>query len=215
MNDDKQVGSSSLIDSNTTNTVLRNFLSSPKPPGIGPLECCLVALLMLRKAEDHAIYDSQQTLAQMFGVSPRTVLRAQQELERIGWLSRPRRKGRTNALSLNFEKIPAEEPLRLKISPQAGRLAVAYQTILQRLGRKRFPKHWLSNQRPSAQRMIDRCGGDGGLAVQILAHALSSPLHKKKSMKGLYDVLGRWDKITETYHAQVECEKKQRNEVTQ
>lgn len=213
MNDDKQVGSTSLIDSSTTNAVLLNFLSSPKPPGIGPLESCLVALLMLRKAEDHPVFDSQQTLAQMFGVSQRTIVRAQQELERIGWLSRPQRRGRTNSLSLNHENIPAEEPLRVKVTPQAGRLVIAYQTILQRMGRKRFPKHWLSQQKLSAQRMIDRCGGDGGLAVRILGHALGSPLHKKKSMKSLYDVLSRWHKITKTYYEQVELEQAQKTEV--
>jgi hypothetical protein len=199
LNKENSTGSFSLIDDRTTVATLRNFLATTPPPGIGPVDLLHVVQLMLRKAEDHSVFDSQQTLAQHFGVDAKTIVRSQKRLEKIGWLSRPRRKGRTNALSLNFTNIPAEEPLRLKLTPFAGHLAVRYQAGLRRMGRQRFPKHWLTQQLPSAQRILDHCGGDVDHAAQIISHALNTPPHRAKSQKGMYTILGRWAKIMKTF----------------
>ena len=202
MNDEKPTGSHSLVDDRTTVASLHNLIASPKPPGIGPVDILHVVLLMLRKGEDHPILDSQQSLAEYFGVDKKTIVRSQKRLEDLDWLSRPRRKGRTSELRLNYDNIPASEPVRLKITPLAGQLAVGYQQALQKLGRKRFPKHWLKQQQPSAQRILDRCGGDTALVVDIMRHALNHPKHRNKARKSLYELLGRWAKVMQTYEAQ-------------
>jgi len=210
LNDEKHLGSLSFIDNHITDATLLNFLLSPKPPGIGAVDILHVLLLMSRKAEDHEIFDSQQKLAQYFGVDAKTIVRSQKRLEKIGWLVRSRRRGRSNSLVLNYENIPAEEPLRLKITPQAGQLTVSYQIALQKMGRKRFPKHWIAQQKPSAQRILDRCGGCLELAEQIIYHALTSPSHRRKSVKGLYNIVGRWKKIKHTYDLSTEVRRQQK-----
>jgi hypothetical protein len=58
----------------------------------------------------------------MFNVDAKTIKRSQARLEKIGWLSRPQRRGKTNALSLNYQNIPAERMLRLKITPDAQQI---------------------------------------------------------------------------------------------
>jgi hypothetical protein len=195
-----ELNSENLIDDKTTVATLRNLLKSTKPPGIGPVDILHIVRLILSKAEDHPVFDSQQTLAEAFGVDTKTIVRSQKRLVKVGWLSRPARKGRTNALSLNFEQIPAEEPLRLKITPTAKKVAGIYYNALKKRGRKKFHKHWVEQQTPSAQRILDRCGGDLAVVSAILDHALTWPTHKAKSAKGLYVVVGRWEKIMKTYN---------------
>lgn len=159
---------------------------------------------MTIRAEDHDTYYSQQTLARMFNVDTRSIARSQQRLSspEIDWLARPRRCGKPNAISIKFQNVPGEEILSLKITPEAQQIAVRYQMALQKLGRKKFPAQWLRQQFPSAQRIINDCGGDIELAARMIGHALSIPQHSRKAMKGLYHLYGRWRKVQTSYAEQ-------------
>ena len=206
MNSEKNTTPQSVISDTLTLEALRNFLSSPKPPSIGPVDVLHVVLLMLRKAQDHPIYDSQQTLARMFGCEVKTVARSQQLLAspRIDWLSRPQRPGRTRALMLCWQNLPGKDPLHLHISQDAGTLAFQYQGALRRLGRKRFQKQWLAQQLPSAQRIINECDGDLVLAASMIGHALNHPRHSAKARQSLYNLYGRWKQVERTYSLQLQ-----------
>jgi hypothetical protein len=197
MNDEKK--SNSLISDKVTVQTLRDFLASPKPPAMTPVDILHVIQLTLRKAEDHPIFDSQQTLSQAFNVDAKTIVRSQQRLEKIGWLSRPQRRGRTNALSLNIENIPTEKVLRSLVTSEAKQISVRYQIALQKMGRKKFPKAWLARQFVSAQRILDTCGGDMDLVARLMTHALNTPQHRNKATKSLYELLGRWPKVVQSY----------------
>jgi hypothetical protein len=192
----------SLISDSVTIQTLRDFLASEKPASMTPVDILHVIELTLRKAEDHAIFDSQQTLAKAFCCDRKTIIRSQQRLVKLKWLSRPKRKGRTNALSLNFENIPTERTLRSLITPDAGKLAHRYKVVLQKLGRRKFSRHWINAQTSSAQRILDQCGGDLEAATRLIEHALSNPKHRSKAKKSLYELFGKWSKIVQTYAAQ-------------
>jgi hypothetical protein len=197
-------GKSSLISDSVTVKTLRDFLASPKPAGMTPVDVLHVIQLTLRKAEDHPIYDSQQTLARAFCCDDKTIVRSQKRLEKLKWLSRPQRKGRTNALSLNHENIPTETSLRTLVTADAKKLAAIYQRALMKAGRKRFPKFWLGQQFLSAQRILDRCDGDVQIAADIVTYALHARLYRARAMKSLYTVLGAFPKIAAAYLAQHE-----------
>jgi hypothetical protein len=195
--------STSLLSNGTTLATIRNFLASEKPASITPLDILQMVHFMTCKAEDHDTYYAQQTLARMFNTDPRSVARSQQRLAspEIDWIARPQRRGRANAVSIKYQNVPAEEILRLKITPEAQQLALRYQTALRKCGRKKFPAQWLRQQFPSAQRIINDCGGDVELAARKIGHALGDPRHRKKAMLGLYHVYGRWRKIEESFDA--------------
>jgi hypothetical protein len=195
--------SSSLITDSVTLQSLRDFLISEKPSSITPVDVLHVVHLITRKAEDHQIYDSQQTLARAFACDVKTVVRSQKRLEKLRWLSRPQRRGRTNALSLNYENIPSEKSVRTLVTQNARHLSARYQNDLRRMGlKKKFPKTWLERQFLSAQRILDKCDGDVDLAARIIGHALNNPRHRNKSKKSLYEVLGQWHKVKHSYDAE-------------
>ena len=199
--------SRSLISNTRTLETIRDFLSASKPPKMTPVDVLHICYLTLKKAEDHGITDSLQTLARAFGCDLKTVQRSQERLVKHGWLSRIRRRGRTSELSLNIENIPHEAALRVKITPEARQLALLYQLGLRKhFGRKKFPKYWLENQALSAQRILNECAGDLALARKILGHAVSHPLHRGKSKKSLYELFGRWPKIMVTYAAKTQSQ---------
>jgi len=202
MNPEKNRSSTSLISDTVTVKTLRDFLAAPKPTGMTPVDILHVIQLTIRKAEDHEIFDAQKTLADAFCCDVKTIVRSQQRLAKLKWISRPQRKGRTNALSLNIANIPTERLLRTLITPTANELAMHYQRGLQRRGRKKFPNAWFSQQTLSAQRILDRCGGDIRLAAIMIKHALDSPIHQRKAKKSLYELLGRWRKVEQTYGAE-------------
>lgn len=197
MNED----STALLSDDTSLATIRNFLASEKPASITPLDILQMIHFMTCKAEDHDTFYSQQTLARMLNVDTRSVARSQQRLAspEIDWIARPQRRGRTNAVSIKYQNVPAEEILRLKITPEAQQIALRYQTALRKHGRKKFPAHWLRQQFPSAQRILNDCAGDIELAARMIGYALYDPRHRKKAMQGLYHLYGRWQKLQKAY----------------
>jgi hypothetical protein len=202
-------GKGSLITDSVTVKTLRDFLASPKPEGMTPVDVLHVIQLTLRKAEDHAIYDSQQTLAKAFCCDVKTIVRSQKRLEKLKWLSRPQRQGRTNALSLNHENIPTERTLQTLVTADAKKLAAIYQRALMKAGRKRFPKFWLSQQFLSAQRILDQCAGDVPTAADTITYALHARLYRLKATKSLYTLLAVFPKVAAAYTAQREQKQKE------
>jgi hypothetical protein len=196
-------GSTALLNNSTTLATIRNFLASDKPASITPLDVLQMVHFMACKAEDHDTFYSQQTLARMFNTDPRSIARSQKRLAspEIDWIARPQRRGKTNAISIKYQNVPAEEILRLKITREAEQITDRYRKALRKHGRKKFPAQWLRQQFPSAQRIINDCGGDVELAARMIGHALSDPRHRKRAMQGLYHVYGRWRKIEESYEA--------------
>jgi hypothetical protein len=193
--------STALLNNSSTLATIRNFLASEKPANITPLDILQMIHFMSCKAEDHDTFYFQQTLARMFNTDPRSVARSQQRLAspEIDWIARPKRRGKTNAVSIRFQNVPAEEILRLKITPEAHKLALRYQTGVRKCGRKKFPAQWLPQQFLSAQRILNECDGDIEFAARMIGHALGDPRHYKRAMLGLYHVYGRWRKIQATY----------------
>jgi hypothetical protein len=189
-------------DDRTTLNVIRNFLGSDKPARITPLDISIMVSLMVSKAEDHDVTHSQLTLAKMFNSDIRTVARSQARLAGPGvhWISRCRRRGKTSLTTINFQNVPAEEILRLRITDDAKALAVRYQIGLIKFGRRKFPKHWLAQQTLSAQRIIDSCGGDVERAAVLIAFAMNSREHCKRAKQSLYHLYGRWPKILKTWN---------------
>lgn len=208
---------STLLNNATTLDTIRNFLASEKPASITPLDILQMVHFMTVKAEDHDTFYSQQTLARMFNADTRSVARSQQRLAstEIDWVARPQRRGKTNAVSIKYSNVPAEEILRLKITPEAQNLAVRYQTALRKRGRKKFPAHWLKQQFPSAQRILNDCSGDVELAAEMVGYALYDPHHRKKAMQGLYHTYGRWRKIEDAYAAWKQTRQTEPRNVTQ
>jgi hypothetical protein len=206
-----------LNDDTTTLETIRKFLASEKPTCITPVDILQMIHFISRKAEDHDIFDSQQTLARMFSADARTIQRSQERLAspEIDWIARPHRRGKTNAIAIKYENVPAEEILRLKITDEAKQISLRYQQALKRL-RKKFPAHWLPQQFPSAQRILNECDGDVELAARLIGHALSHPAHAAKSRQSLYHLYGRWKRILETYSAQLQAQEqaRQQTEVT-
>jgi hypothetical protein len=195
----------SLLSDSSTVASIRNLLSTPKPPSIGPVDLLHIIRLMVEKAEDHTVYDSQITLAEAFGVTDtRTILDSQKRLVKLGWISRAYRQGRSYGLTLNVDSIPAEEPVRLKITPVARQIAKLYGSWLAKRGRKKFPKHWLEQQAPRAQRILDRCKGDVDKVGEIIQFAVLSPKFGRAASKDLYEgILKPWRKLTTAYEQQL------------
>jgi hypothetical protein len=196
-----------VINDSTTLEGIRRFLAAEKPASLGPVDIAQMVIFMVRKAEDHDVYDSQQTLARMLNTDPRTIARSQKKLEApgIAYISRPQRRGRTNAISIRYENVPGEEILRAKVTPEAKELSVRYKRALeQNFHRKKFPKTWLPQQFVSAQRILNLCSGDMDLARRVIGHALSDGPHKKKASQSLYNLLGRWPQIVHTFQEKVQ-----------
>jgi hypothetical protein len=188
---------------NITVTTIRDLLSNEsKPAELQPVDLLYLAYLMLRKAEDHHITDSNDTLAKRFNCDQKTIVRSRKRLVDAGYIAVERRKGATSAVSINIDNIPAEATLRSKITPAARNLASRYKNALGRLGKKKFPKHFLSNQVPTAQRILDSCGGDEEFASQVIGFALGHRDFLKKSRKSLYELFSRWEKVKSAFDAQ-------------
>ena len=201
-----------LNDDTTTLHTLRNFLSSAKPTSITPVDILLVAHLISRKAEDHPIYDSQQTLARMCNVNWRTIQRSLERLasKEIDWISSPQRRGKTNALSLKYMNIPAEDTLRLKLTADAKQVAFRYQQAMKKFGRMKFPAQWLAQQFVSAQRILNACNGDMELAAQIVNHAINHQKYGQRSRQSLYHLYGLWPKVLTSYTEKLQARERQR-----
>lgn len=190
-----QAEGTSLLNDSHTLAAIRAFIRADKPEGTTPMDVLHVVHLLSRKGEDHAIFDSQQTLAHHFGADIKTIQRSQKRLERYGWLARPQRRGKSCALSLLVENIPFSDAQAVIVTPEAKQLAAQYQTLLQRRGRKKFPRGWLGRQHISAQRILNACKGDLGVALQVVTFAVDSRAHQKRSRQSLYHLIGRWSQI--------------------
>ena len=204
-----------MNDDTITLQTIRNFLASEKPSSITAVDILQMIHFISKKAEDHDIYDSQQTLARMFNVDSRTIMRSQERLasREIDWIARPQRRGKTNAISIKYQSVPAEEILRLQITDDAKQLALRYRQGLKRFcKRHKFPAQWLSQQFPSAQRILNACEGDMELAAKIIGHALSHPAHMKRSRQSLYHLYGRWPRILESYSAALQAQEQERQQ---
>lgn len=155
---------------------------------------------MSRKAEDHEIFDSQQTIARAFGCDPQSIVRSQKRLQELGWLSRPQRRGRTNALSLNYENIPSEKAVQILVTQDARTLSLNYMTELENKGLKRkTSKHWFARQHFSAQKILNRCGENLELATKIVKFAIGHPRLVGKAKKSLYELNGAWSRVRSAY----------------
>lgn len=204
-----------LSDSNTV-AFLRDFIRAEKPPGTTPVDVLQVIFLALRKTGDHAIYDSQQTLATGFCVDLKTIARSQKRLSspKLNWINNTRRRGKTSALSLNLSNIPQAKSVLTNISPEARTFAAQYQHTLQNgvpsatgvKKRKKFPKGWLEQQFFSAQRILDECSGDVIVAAQMATYALFNapvPIRRKSAMS-LYHLITCWKQIRTGYNAYIQ-----------
>lgn len=195
--------SKSLINDSVTLQSIRDFLASEKPANMTSTDVNQIVHLLSRKAQDHPIYDSQQTLSKVCACDVKTIVRSQKRLQKLGWLSRPQRRGRTCALSLNYENIPSEKAVQKLISQDAKALVSRYVDELRtKFIRKKFPKHWLGQQRVSAQWLLDRCSGNLELAEKIVKFAVSHPRLQNKAKKGLYELKGQWNRVRLVYDAE-------------
>jgi hypothetical protein len=195
-------GTSLLTDRITVQT-LRDFLSDEnKPADLGPVDLLQMVYLMLRKAEDGGIVDSQQTLARRLGCSVKTIGRSQKLLaSKVEFIARVRRKGRTSELTINVENIPAEAPLRLILTEEATRLAAWYKGELKKRHRKKFQKRFTEHNMVTAQRILNDCGGDVDLAKSLVEFALDPGMYRIAAMKGLYTLFERWPRLKRSYAA--------------
>jgi hypothetical protein len=187
-----------LFSDSETVTLLRDFLASDKPEGTTPVDILQIVYLALRKAGDHSIFDAQQTIAKRLCVDVKTIARSQVRLAgpKMDWIARPRRRGRTSALSLKPENIPRNETKPLAITPDARELTTRYKRALVDKFRRKLPmKNWYSQQLPSAQNILNACNGDLTRARYIVGFALSHPTFKARAKKSLYHLFGIWKKV--------------------
>ena len=100
-----------------------------------------------------------------------------------------------------MEALPCATPEKDVITSEAKDLAFRYQSALQKIGfRKRFPKGWLGQQTLSAQRMLNRCGGDVDRARALIGFALGNPKFTKRARYSLYHLLGQWTDMERAYN---------------
>jgi len=177
--------------------VLLNLYSNEdKPSEISPLDICVVSYLILRKAFDHEIYDSQSTLAMRLGTDYKAVKRSLARLDTLGWITyRGEGIGKPKGISLNLEKLPAAQPIREKITPDATQLVNFYIELKRAIATKqikilRLPRNWHQRQLPSAQRLLT-IYGDYDTASKVV-HALcyhEDPGIQVKSRSSLHNLL--------------------------
>ena len=184
-------------------------LDSPanRPSELFPIDYHVMSYLVRRRAIDHEIYDSEQTIARALGYKDReTIAASLVRLEKVGWITvRHRGNWNTLAIQINCDRLPACASVRDKISKEAGLLALWYKGELERNGIRKFHKNWLKRSEPSAQNILTRLEGKVGSAIElakyILAFGFKQPHWKRLLMRGsLYHVEKYFNKIL------LECE---------
>lgn len=167
-----------------------------------PIDNYVMSYLVRRRAIDHEIYDSEQTIARALGYKDReTIAASLVRLEKVGWITvRHRGNWNTLAIQINFDRLPACASVRDKISKEAGLLALWYKGKLERNGIRKFHKNWLKRSEPSAQNILTRLEGKVGSAIElakyILAFGFEQPHWKRLLMRGsLYHVEKCFNKI--------------------
>jgi hypothetical protein len=201
-----------VFSDSETVAILRDFLAADKPADATPLDILQTVYLLVRKAGDHDIYDSQQTLASRLGVDLTTVNRSQKRLASpLDWIARHQRRGRSSTLSVNVDKLPRHKKEPLVISQDARALAAFYRGLLeQKTGKTRWHKHWYTQQLPSAQNIINRCEGKPRrvsaleLAKFCLEVAFDDPVLNHRAGKSLYELFRIWDKVFAAFDKMVE-----------
>lgn len=193
-----------LSDHAMIDVLQRLHFSESKPSYLLPLDISLLTYLVLRRSIDHEISDSAGTLAHRLCVERQAIGESLDRLQQHGWITvSGRGVGRSKGLSLNTEKFPAIQAVRERISEEAKFIAREYANELQKAGRRRFPKNWISRQFPSAQRIIDKCGGDAALARSMVAFGFTDKELHKSVRTSLYHATLIWPKITRAYQTRL------------
>lgn len=187
--------------------VLRRLFFSESKNNLLPVDLNLLAYLALRKAADHPIDDSEGTLAQRLCMERKAVRRSIDRLAETGWITVDSRgNGRSRRIALNVERFPAMQPVRERVSEAARGIVTDYMQALVRYEPKRkFPKGWRDRQAPSAQRLIDRCGGDARKAHDLLAVGFHDPALCKRVRKSLYHATLIFPQLEKAYDKRVEA----------
>lgn len=202
----------SLLTNHVTIDVLqRLFFSESKPAHLIPIDLNVMAYLILRRCEDHEITDSYLTIAQRVCADPRSIPRSLERLKKLDWIAVRRRRGTSSTISVNADSLPAAQPIRDKITPEAKRLVGLYMPEVQK-ERKRLPKNWHTRQFPSAQRILTLCGGDLGTAWEVIRVALMLPKFKKRAHTSLYHVLLSWKSLFAEYSERKQQYEKQQSQ---
>lgn len=192
---------STILNDQTTIAVLERLMfSEDKNAPLLPVDIAVLTYLILRRCGDHPIFDSFLTIAKRTCSDRQTVARSLERLERLKWVSvAGRGVGRTKAISVNVDTLPAAQPVREQLTPEAKQLAGRYMLALQKRGKQRFPKGWGQRQIPSAQRILTECGGDLGLARTMVGYALRDSRFSTRASQSLYALLAIWPKVSEAY----------------
>lgn len=193
------------LNNNSIVKYLQNLYFSenqPQPSRLQPIDIAFVTYLLLRRTQDHEIFDSQFTIAQRLRSDRRAVARSLARLKAAGWFSvRKRGRAQTAAIALNIGSLPATRTLREKVTPEAGQLAFRYQRAVQRIRPRRFSKSWLSRQVVNAQIILGLCDGNLERAAAILTHGITKSRHQRKARISLYHARMVWPQIVESYLA--------------
>ena len=195
-----------LLSNTATVEVLQRLLfSESKPAKLLPLDIIVLAYLIVRRCEDHEIFDSQDTIAKRVCSEYKAVARSLERLQKLGWITfTSRGPGRSKAIGINLEKFPAAQPIRDRITEESRILAREYVKELVKVEpRRRFPKGWVERQFPSAQRILTLCGGDAQLAYSMMAFAFMHHNLMKRARKSLYEMLKVWPTINCKYQDRV------------
>jgi hypothetical protein len=171
-----------------------------------------MSYLVRRRAIDHEIVDSQQTITDALGYKDRETIEASLvRLEKAGWITvRSRGNWNTNAIQVNVDAVPALARVRDKITKEAGALAVWYKGQLERKGIRKFHKNWLKRSEPSAQRLLTQCSGKSGSEIEIargvMGWGFEQPKWRRLLMSGsLYHVGRFFNKILRECERWHEC----------
>jgi hypothetical protein len=120
-----------LTDSLTVDVLQRLLFNESKPTQLLPIDIAVMSYFILRRCVDHSISDSQGTIARRVCAERQAVAESLKRLERVGWITvGGRGRGLSREISLNFETLPAAQPIRDKITPAAEFLVTKYMTNL-------------------------------------------------------------------------------------
>jgi hypothetical protein len=197
--------SQNLVSNTVVVDILQRLLfSESKPSRLTPTDIAVMTYLILRRAVDHSIHDSHDTIAKRVCVERKAVMDSLARLESVRWITvESRGLGRTKSISINIEGLPAAEPVRSAITPEAKALVRDYYSELKKMGRKQFHKNWFHRQYPSGQRILTMCGGDLQVAHHLMIWALKSPRFKERSKQSTYHMSLSWKRIVEAYKDEV------------
>jgi DNA-binding MarR family transcriptional regulator len=194
-----------LGDDRATMETLRNLYFSEGKAGLITSDIATATYLLLRKAEDHQIDDSAETIAKRLNLERKAVGVSLSRLEKAGYIILSKRAGKPMGMSINYENMPATRNLATAVTDDAKLVAGKYTQALDRykLGskRERQKKGWYPRQQVNAQKLLNYCDGDVDLCRKMIAHALGNPDLKLRAAQGLYHMWSIWKKVKESYAA--------------